>query len=106
MNGLPLPISQASRPGPFFLAAPVLPSSAFLLVLGLGIPLQLSELRETAFRGVVVHVERRLRVGAEPRAERIEAALRVMLGDERVDDSLRRAEASRQSWVTRRRRAA
>ena len=66
----------------------------------------LSELRETAFRGVVVHVERRLRVGAEPRAERIEAALRVMLGDERVDDSLRRAEASRQSWVTRRRRAA
>ena len=66
----------------------------------------LSELRETAFRGVVVHVERRLHVGAEPRAERIEAALRVMLGDERVDDSLRRAEASRQSWVTRRRRAA
>ena len=53
-----------------------------------------------------MHVETRLRDRADPYAARMEAALRVMLGDERVDDSLRRAEASRQSWVTRRRRAA
>jgi len=31
----------------------------------------------------------------------MEAALRVMLGDERVDDSLRRAEASRRGWANR-----
>ena len=60
----------------------------------------LNALRATAFRGVVVHVETRLRDRAGPYAKRMEAALRVILGDERVDDSLRRAEASRRGWVT------
>ena len=62
----------------------------------------LNALRATAFRGVVVHVETRLHDRAGPYAERMEAALRVMLGDERVDGSLRQAEASRKGWVTRR----
>ena len=62
----------------------------------------LKALRATAFRGVVVHVETRLRDRAGPYAKRMEAALRVMLGDERVDGSLRQAEASRKGWVTRR----
>ena len=62
----------------------------------------LKALRATAFRGVVVHVETRLRDRAGPYAARMEAALRVILGDERVDDSLRRAEAMRESWANRR----
>ena len=62
----------------------------------------LKALRATAFRGVVVHVETRLRDRADPYAARMEAALRVILGDERVDGSLRQAEASRKGWVTRR----
>ena len=50
-----------------------------------------------------MHVETRLRDRAGPYAKRMEAALRVILGDERVDDSLRRAEGQRKARGPRRR---